>query len=1055
MQTTKRRVAGTALVLAVVLMFNARTAAGQEKGPHLKVKADAYVAGSWNGILFIIDDSAGFQIRVGTRTEGADFLDGDHTNPFLTGLEDLFDDSAKKKRANHPSHTVPHFYESVTKLGPHAADGSYADLTWNPLFPYDTGSRMRLEWSRLDDTMLLGKLTYAAPVNYMSETRTSDVVLEAYSPIGFHAQYKADGGVVSGQTEYTPVSSEVEWNQWSFRFSSDQLEAKPDVEDGFKSGFWKADCDDSDWKIVRWGSYWQEDPFVDKKGFGWYRVHVKIPSEMKGQTLRLRLGKVSEKDRTYLNGELVGTTDGADQERIYMLRPDSSAYQRIRWNGSNTIAVQVFSASGLGGISSGPYDHTPKYEAVRVDPPPRPRIEALAASPKSVNFVLVSNRHADQSTTFNSVVELEQQMQKNWELGASTGDQAAGLLYYGLHTENLKSPRDNELYFCGKVGTERSDDLAAQCRTLLDRRDLGDLLDAARTKYEAQRVRTDGGISEAAEMITNTLHWATIYGPEQKRAFVVDSRRWFLPDSWSLFGNSAVLTAWAAALEDQTLAEDTLRGIMIERLPNGMVMNGAGKVITTPDRSEDMYASYVAWKMYQKWGDKKFLAEMYPLIKGWHEWWFADRGDGQPWRDGNKDGLLELGSNMSPFDTPQALPESEQYGIHHQGAMWESGYDDSPMWGYYLKGPSVHPEQYRGDPNVKYVFRTGTLNTYITSVNALFALSADIMVRIAHELGYSEDEQHYKQQYEQIKKRINETLWDEKTGMYLNRIWPEDGGEFSYRKSPVMFYMLAAGIPSPEQAHRLVYEHLLNPSEFWGDFVLPTISRDDSAFPEQYYWRGTIWPPVNYFTYEGLTRYGYDEIATELADKTFDLVKRNWDSSGALWENYNSITGEGNSHGAGGSTKHYSWSAALPLLAIMDSIDTDTWHDGLRFGALGTTQTNRVSGLQIRGVDYSVTAGPTLTQLIRHGERIFYAPTAVHVDNFLWAPDHVTFQYKSRDGSGEFQCIFAGLSFAGKARPSIYVDGKLVSSADFSNTGLAASLPPGEHSVQITGSLVP
>ena len=340
-------------------------------------------------------------------------------------------------------------------------------------------------------------------------------------------------------------------------------------------------------------------------------------------------------------------------------------------------------------------------------------------------------------------------------------------------------------------------------------------------------------------------------------------------------------------------------------------------------------------------------------------------------------------------------------------------------------------------------------------MNALFALSADIMVRIAHELGYSEDEQHYKQEYEHIKKRINETLWDEKTGMYLNRVWPQDGGEFSYRKSPIMFYMLAAGIPSPEQAHRLVYEHLLNPKEFWGDYVLPTISRDDPAFPEQYYWRGTIWPPVNYFTYEGLTRYGYDEIATKLADKTFDLVKRNWDSSGALWENYNSITGEGNSHGAGGSTKHYSWSAALPLLAIMDSIDTDTWHDGLRFGSLGATQTNRVSGLQIRGVDYSATTGPTLTQLIRHGERIFYAPTAVHVDNFLWAPDHVTFQYKSRDGSGEFQCIFAGLSFAGKARPSIYVDGKLVSSADLSNTGLAASLPPGEHSVQITSSLVP
>jgi len=1039
----------SSMLALLAVSLSPMSAADAQPGTDLDVKADAYVTGSWNGILFIVDDATGFQIRIGTRAEGADFLDGDHANPFLTGLEDLFDESAKKKRANHPSHTLPHFYEGVTELGPHAADGSYAGLTWNPLFPYDTGSRMRLEWSRTDKSVILGKLTYVAPVNYMSETRTSDVVLEAYSPIGFKAQYKALEGVASGHAEYTSVLSEVEWNQWKFFFSSEQP-SQQDAEPGYKAGCWKTDFDDSAWKIVRWGSYWQEDPFLNKKGFGWYRIQVNIPSEMKGKALRLKLGKVREKDWTYVNGELVGTTDGADQERTYLLLPGSPGYQTIRWDAPNVIAVQVFSESDLGGISSGPYDHTPKYEAVRVDPPPRPRIEALAASPKSTNFVLLSNRHADQSASFKTVSELEEQMQKNWELGATTGDQAAGLLYYGLHTENMKSPRDNELFFCGKVGTEAVEVLAGSCRALLNRRDLEQILEAARTKYEAQRVQTHGGISEAAEMITNTLHWATIYGPEQKRSFVVDSRRWFHPDSWSLFGNSAVLTAWAAALEDKKLAEDTLKGILIERLPNGMVMNGAGKVITTPDRSEDMYAAYVAWKMYQKWGDRKFLSEMYPFIKGWHEWWFADRGDGQPWRDGNRDGLLELGSNMSPFSTPQSPPESEQYGIHHQGAMWESGYDDSPMWGYYLNGPSVHPEQYRGDPNVKYVFRTGTLNTNITLTNALFALSADILMRIAHELGDSNGEQHFKEQYEQIKKRINEVLWDEKSGMYLNRVWPQDGGEFSYRKSPVMFYMMAAGIPSPEQAHRLVYEHLLNPNEFWGEYVLPTISRDDPAFPEQYYWRGTIWPPMNYFTYEGLTRYGYDDIAAQLADKTFRLVKKNWDATGALWENYNSITGEGNSHGAGGSTKHYSWSAALPLLAIMDSIDTDTWREGIRFGSLGAPQENRVSGLRIRDVDYSVTAGPNLTQLFRQGQRIFDVAAAIRVNHFLWKPDHVSFQYKSRDGSGLLECSLGGLSVSGSTKPVVRIDDQSLATTNISNSNLTIAVPYGEHSVEVT-----
>jgi hypothetical protein len=104
--------------------------------------------------------------------------------------------------------------------------------------------------------------------------------------------------------------------------------------------------------------------------------------------------------------------------------------------------------------------------------------------------------------------------------------------------------------------------------------------------------------------------------------------------------------------------------------------------------------------------------------------------------------------------------------------------------------------------------------------------------------------------------------------------------------------MLAARVASKEQAHRLVYEHLLNPEEFWGEYVLPTISRDDAAYREQYYWRGSIWTPMNYFTYEGFKRYGYDDVAAKLAEKTYHLVRKNWETTGGLWENYNSITGK-------------------------------------------------------------------------------------------------------------------------------------------------------------------
>ena len=56
-------------------------------------------------------------------------------------------------------------------------------------------------------------------------------------------------------------------------------------------------------------------------------------------------------------------------------------------------------------------------------------------------------------------------------------------------------------------------------------------------------------------------------------------------------------------------------------------------------------------KIYQRRPNRVFLAEIYPRLLKNHRWWFADRGDGQPWRDGNRNGLLELGSNYPRGDS--------------------------------------------------------------------------------------------------------------------------------------------------------------------------------------------------------------------------------------------------------------------------------------------------------------------------------------------------------------------------------------------------------------------
>jgi hypothetical protein len=71
-------------------------------------------------------------------------------------------------------------------------------------------------------------------------------------------------------------------------------------------------------------------------------------------------------------------------------------------------------------------------------------------------------------------------------------------------------------------------------------------------------------------------------------------------------------------------------------------------------------------------------------------------------------------------------------------------------------------------------------------------------------------------------------------------------------------------------------EHLMNPEEFWGEWVIPSISPNDPAYPDQAYWRGRVWPPMNMLVYMDLKNYGYQGERKELAEKTTRLMLKDY-----------------------------------------------------------------------------------------------------------------------------------------------------------------------------------
>lgn len=199
---------------------------------------------------------------------------------------------------------------------------------------------------------------------------------------------------------------------------------------------------------------------------------------------------------------------------------------------------------------------------------------------------------------------------------------------------------------------------------------------------------------------------------------------------------------------------------------------------------------------------------------------------------------------------------------------------------------------------------------------------------------------------------------------------------------------MLGGVATPEQAKRMVKEHLLNPKEFWGQYVIPTISRSDVTFEDQFYWRGDIWGPTNYLVYEGLNRYGEDEAALQFAEKGYDLFMDDWHAHQYTNEQYYAWGG------SAGGDKHYTWGALLCLIPLEQYMDETPW-DGLRFGALNPPTSGELSNYSWNHHNYKIAIGPDRTAVERDGDVRFEANAGVVVRNYKLNSTTLSFSIKT------------------------------------------------------------
>ena len=145
---------------------------------------------------------------------------------------------------------------------------------------------------------------------------------------------------------------------------------------------------------------------------------------------------------------------------------------------------------------------------------------------------------------------------------------------------------------------------------------------------------------------------------------------------------------------------------------------------------------------------------------------------------------------------------------------------------------------------------------------------------------------------ERLSDEIRKYMWDDKNGTF----WcMTDNLKFKQIPSPIEFHGMVAGIPTYEQAQKLLIRlkdtTKYAPSEKY-PYGLPSAPFDSPYFAISDCWSGTIWPVQTYYTVRGLVSYGFQNEAAALSRNLYGMMASDYAKSGSIWEQYNPRTGK-------------------------------------------------------------------------------------------------------------------------------------------------------------------
>ena len=471
-----------------------------------------------------------------------------------------------------------------------------------------------------------------------------------------------------------------------------------------------------------------------------------------------------------------------------------------------------------------------------------------------------------------------------------------------------------------------------------------------------------GQFEGALDAISDIVAWNTIWDETNARSYTTMSRVWNL-GKFAVWFNDQTFAALLVGLFDVDLARENMAAALAGAAPDGNIACLVTSNDAWVDRGQPPLGAFTVWLLYLRTGERSLLEASYEALARNQRWWRRHR-------DPCGRGLVSCGTSAVG---------SGLYAGTAFGARNETGMDNS----------ATHDE-------AVYDSETRTLSTFDLGLNCAVALDVEMLANIAAVLGDTEAAAEFAAAAEASRRLISEILWDEERGLFANR---QRNGGFVRSVSPTSFYPLFCGAASEAQARRLL-DHLADPNTFGGPFMLPNATRDDPAFADNVYWRGRIWPNVNFMVWLGLRRYGFLDEAGSLAEKSYSLFMAAWRERRIAAENYNASTGEPMDQPD--TDPFYIWAGLLPLMAVGEISDVDPWQG---WTLVNSGKATRLGPVASPAGSVSIIVQDGVLSLERGGARLLSTDFMGRLCQLRFESGLIACRLERREGSGGVVCF--------------------------------------------------